>query len=102
MYGPYASKKRGDEPNNPEKRRKGITLDALIRTDAAMLSAADGHGELLDGATVSQYPHARLCLYALEVTFPHPVTKQETTFKMDEPSWYQELREYQERLSGCR
>mmetsp|Transcript_26632 Transcript_26632/g.54118 ORF Transcript_26632/g.54118 Transcript_26632/m.54118 type:complete len:82 (-) Transcript_26632:126-371(-) len=63
-----------------------------------MLSAADGDGDLLDTATVAEYPHCRLCLYALEISFPHPVTKQTMIVEMDEPRWYQELREYQENI----
>ena len=80
------------------KRRKGVDSGTWISSDSVMLSAADGHGDLLDTASVTTYPHCRLCLYALELTFPHPITKQETNVRMDEPRWYNELRDYQKRL----
>ena len=87
-HGPYNTTK---EKNNETKRRK---REDEVRSDHVMLSVADGHSDLLESATVEQYPHCRLCLFALELTFPHPITKQETTVCISEPQWYQDLRQY--------
>ena len=89
-YGPYTKR----ENTNEQKRRKGEEATKLVNTDYVMLSVADGQGDLLQTATVEEYPHCRLCLFALEISFPHPITKQETTVCMDEPQWYQDLRKY--------
>ncbi len=45
-----------------------------------------------DDITVEKNPHGLMCLWALEITFPHPVTKELVTAKIDEPSWYGKLR----------
>jgi 23S rRNA-/tRNA-specific pseudouridylate synthase len=42
-------------------------------------------------------PHARLCLWAMEISLPHPVTGVETTFSMDqEPEWLEQVVRHQE------
>ena len=86
-YGPYTKK----ENDHEQKRRKSEESAKLVSTDHVMLSVADG-GDVLEAATVEKYPHSRLCLYALGISFPHPITRQETTVCMDEPEWYQDLR----------
>ena len=89
-YGPYTKKENGHE----QKRQKSEELAKLVCTDHVMLSVTDGHGDLLETANAFEYPHCRLCLFALEISFPHPITKQETTVCMDEPQWYQDLRRH--------
>ena len=87
-HGPYNTTK---EKNNETKRRK---RGDEVHSYHVMLSVADGYNDLLESATVEQYPHCRLCLFALELTFPHPITKQETTVCISELQWYQDLRQY--------
>ncbi len=48
--------------------------------------------ECMDDFTAEKNPHGLMCLWALEITFPHPVTKELVTAKIDEPGWYSELR----------
>jgi len=41
-------------------------------------------------------PQSRLCLWAMEITLPHPVTREESTFRMEEPEWLKRVIEYEE------
>ena len=95
-YGPYNVAK---EKTNETKRRK---KEDEVHSDHVMLSIADGHNDLLESATVEQHPHCRLCLFALELAFPHPITKQETTVCINEPQWYQDIRQYCLRLTRAK
>ena len=87
-YGPYTKK----ENDHEQKLRKSEGLTKLVSTNHVMLSVADG--DLLETAKVKDYPHCRLLLFALEISLPHPITKQETTVCMDEPQWYKDLRRH--------
>ena len=95
-YGPYNV---AQEKNYETKRRK---KEDEVHSDHVMLSIANGHNDLLESATVEQCPHCRLCLFALELTFPHPITKQETTVCISEPQWYQDIRQYCLRLTRAK
>lgn len=45
-------------------------------------------------ASIQECPHARMCLWALEISFPHPVKSDLTVQAMiEEPKFYDELRE---------
>lgn len=41
-------------------------------------------------------PHTKLCLWALEIIFPHPVHGQDINIKIEEPEWYEQIRKYEE------
>jgi 23S rRNA-/tRNA-specific pseudouridylate synthase len=55
----------------------------------------------LESMTATQNPHSKLCLWALEITFPHPIHGKELNVKIDEPNWYRELRDDQEKKWKC-
>ena len=44
---------------------------------------------------VIKKPHSKLCLWALEIIFPHPFSNDNVHVNIDEPKWYQDLREFQ-------
>lgn len=56
------------------------------------------NADILEEASVSIDSHARMCLWALEIQFPHPVEGKDATAQIDEPVWYSALRHHQERL----
>lgn len=37
-------------------------------------------------------PHSQMCLWALEISFPHPCKDETVHASIDEPLWYEELR----------
>jgi 23S rRNA-/tRNA-specific pseudouridylate synthase len=37
--------------------------------------------------TASKDPHSRLCLWAVGITLPHPITREDMTFSMEDPEW---------------
>lgn len=48
--------------------------------------------DMVHQATVNTDPHIRLCLWATEITFPHPETQVDTTFRLPaEPEWLSSL-----------
>ena len=51
----------------------------------------------IENVTVAQNPHSKLCLWALEITFPHPKNGNNVNVKIDDPEWYKELRDNQEK-----
>eukprot|EP00978_Attheya_sp_CCMP212_P036021 scaffold160320_cov29-Attheya_sp.AAC.1 len=46
----------------------------------------------LEATTVQENPHCKLCLWALEISFPHPISGEYVTVSIDEPKWYHHLR----------
>lgn len=42
-------------------------------------------------------PHSKLCLWALEIIFPHPIHNQDVHVKIEESNWYRELRIFEEK-----
>lgn len=46
-------------------------------------------------APIQEHPHSRMCLWALEICFPHPVKSDQfvKAVVLDEPDFYNELRE---------
>jgi 23S rRNA pseudouridine1911/1915/1917 synthase len=42
--------------------------------------------------------HSRLCLWALAIRFPHPVTGQDVSCRMDEPEWLQHVVQEEESI----
>ncbi len=78
-YGPYKKAEKYIDDNNSE----------LIKDD-------DG-GVDIENVTVAENPHAKLCLWALEITFPHPKHGGDVNVKINEPEWYKELRDDQEK-----
>ncbi len=50
-----------------------------------------------NNATIEGDPHSKLCLWALEMIFPHPVHSQDVHVKIEEPNWYRELRIFEEK-----
>jgi len=68
---------------------KSDTLDILGESELSELSETN--------VNVIQNPHSKLCLWALEITFPHPIDGNDRNVNIDEPEWYQELRHDQER-----
>ena len=54
--------------------------------------------DLINSTTVEKDPHARLCLWAVEITFPHPETGVDLTATLkDSPDWLESLLAYQEK-----
>jgi 23S rRNA pseudouridine1911/1915/1917 synthase len=43
-----------------------------------------------------EHPHSRLCLWAIEITFPHPVTGDATAVVMNNPAWLDQVINRQE------
>ena len=53
--------------------------------------------EFIHHCTVQQYPHGRLCLWALQLTIPHPVHDSKVvSLSIDEPKWFNDLRIHEE------
>ncbi len=46
---------------------------------------------------VAENPHAKLCLWALEIDIKHPMSEKNINVKINEPEWYKSLRQDQER-----
>ena len=53
---------------------------------------ADKIEDDISNITVDHNPHGKMCLWALEITFPHPCKEDVVHAQIDEPSWYEELR----------
>jgi RluA family pseudouridine synthase len=54
--------------------------------------------DLIHSTSVEQNSHIRLCLWAVEISFPHPETGVELNVALDgQPEWLTSLLEYQER-----
>jgi len=55
--------------------------------------------DYLHRTSVKDNAHARLCLWAMEISFPHPLTANPVHVSLsEEPKWIAELLEYQEAL----
>ena len=55
--------------------------------------------DVVNSTSVEQDPHCRLCLWATEITFPHPETGVDLTVSLDDrPDWLVSLLAYQEKL----
>lgn len=81
----------GDKRYAPYRKRKGAPDDETT-------SNLD-RAELVHSTTVEQDPHGRLCLWAMEITFPHPDRGKELTVALDDrPEWLTSLLDYQEKL----
>jgi 23S rRNA-/tRNA-specific pseudouridylate synthase len=48
--------------------------------------------------TASQDPHSRLCLWAVGITLPHPITGEEMSFSMEDPEWLEFVVKREEEL----
>jgi 23S rRNA pseudouridine1911/1915/1917 synthase len=44
----------------------------------------------------SEHPYSRLCLWAIEINFPHPVTRDATAIVMNDPAWLDQVISRQE------
>lgn len=79
----------GDKRYGPYRKRKSTS-----EADASSMDQAD----LVHSTSVQEDPHCRLCLWAMEITFPHPKTGEELTVSLDErPEWLTALLAYQEK-----
>jgi len=54
--------------------------------------------QYLKSSTVKENPHSRLCLWALEIILPHPITNRLISASIDEPEWYNNLRINEEKV----
>ena len=52
--------------------------------------------DVLLATKIEEDPHARLCLWAMAITLPHPQTGEEFTVTMSEPDWLQAIIQFQE------
>jgi len=52
--------------------------------------------DILLDTTIEENPHIRLCLWAIEITLPHPRTGINLTVTMEEPDWLQKMVKHQE------
>jgi tRNA pseudouridine65 synthase len=60
--------------------------------------SAMNQADLIHSTSVEQNSHIRLCLWAVEISFPHPETGVELIVALDgQPEWLTSLLEYQER-----
>lgn len=42
--------------------------------------------------SAEKHPHSKMCLWALEISFPHPSRDEVVKASIEEPKWYEELR----------
>jgi 23S rRNA-/tRNA-specific pseudouridylate synthase len=71
-------------------RRYGGLIDPK-KTRSSSTSASEDTSPLETVPTTpisaNKDPHSRLCLWAVGITLPHPVTKEDMTFTMEDPEW---------------
>ncbi|KAI2510883.1 pseudouridine synthase [Fragilaria crotonensis] len=80
-----------------DKRYSGYSKDESPVVDEEL--SEDDKLDLLFETTVEQDPHSRLCLWAMEITLPHPTTNALVTIGMaKEPEWISQLMMFQEQL----
>jgi len=76
----------GDKKYAPYRKRKVGSDDNVDRAD------------VVNSTSVEQDPHCRLCLWSVEITFPHPETEDDLTVSLgDRPEWLACLLAYQEK-----
>ena len=75
----------GDRRYGPYEKTH-VNHDAIIEED-----------QMDDCRTVTDHPHSKLCLWALEIDFNHPVTEESVNVKIEEPQWYKDLRHDQDK-----
>ena len=75
----------GDKKYAPYRKRKA-------ESDPSEMNRAD----VINSIKVEDDPHARLCLWATEISFPHPETGIDLTVKLEkQPEWLTSLLAYQ-------
>lgn len=76
----------GDKRYAPYRKRKAAPDAEMDRAD------------VVNSTSVEQDPHCRLCLWAMEITFPHPDNGDDLTVSLDDWSdWLSALLAYQEK-----
>jgi 23S rRNA-/tRNA-specific pseudouridylate synthase len=79
----------GDRRYGPYRKQDETTDDAAFTMEENESEIDVDH---LEATTVLENPHCKLCLWALEISFPHPLSGESTTVSIDEPEWYKQLR----------
>jgi 23S rRNA-/tRNA-specific pseudouridylate synthase len=76
----------GDKKYAPYRKRKAESDSEMNRAD------------VINSIKVEDDPHGRLCLWATEISFPHPDTGIDLTVKLEkQPEWLTSLLAYQEK-----
>jgi len=87
----------GDKKYRPKPFSKGHTCNNRNDMDLDEEGGADPNSMVGRDFMDKECPHTNLCLWALEIRLPHPVTGKTVTVKIDEPPYYEGLRQDQER-----
>ena len=104
----WGDKRYGFYPNGENKGNKSMSTkdknDGDIHDDdededdlTNHTSETDYAGQHLDALhqiSIEQDPHARLCLWAMGLTLPHPATGKEIKVAMEDPQWLTSLMEH--------
>jgi 23S rRNA-/tRNA-specific pseudouridylate synthase len=72
-----------------DRRYGGLIDPKLKRSSSVSTTEAASPLEIVPTTLVASNkdPHSRLCLWAVGITLPHPVTKEDMTFTMEDPEW---------------
>jgi 23S rRNA-/tRNA-specific pseudouridylate synthase len=71
-------------------RRYGGLIDPKLKRSSSASTMEDASPSEIVPITpilANKDPHSRLCLWAVGITLPHPVTKEDMTFTMEDPEW---------------
>jgi 23S rRNA-/tRNA-specific pseudouridylate synthase len=72
-----------------DRRYGGLIDPNITRNNSASTTEATTPPEIVPTTFTASNkdPHSRLCLWAVGITLPHPVTKEDMTFTMEDPEW---------------
>jgi 23S rRNA-/tRNA-specific pseudouridylate synthase len=68
---------------DPKQKRSNSSASTTVATSTLPLEIVP----TTTTPTASNDPHSRLCLWAVGITLPHPVTGEDLTFSMEDPEW---------------
>lgn len=71
-----------------DRRYGGLIDPTKTRSSSASTTEATSPLEIVPATlTANKDPHSRLCLWAVGITLPHPITGEDMTFSMEDPEW---------------
>jgi 23S rRNA-/tRNA-specific pseudouridylate synthase len=71
-----------------DRRYGGLIGPEQTRSNSASTTVATSPLEIVPTTpTASKDPHSRLCLWAVGITLPHPITGEDLSFSMEDPEW---------------
>jgi 23S rRNA-/tRNA-specific pseudouridylate synthase len=88
----------GDKRYARYPKRAPTMPEPSSTTDESNVPEQQVKADVLLATKLEDNPHVRLCLWATEITLPHPRTGKDLTVSMEEPDWLQALVKYQEQL----